>query len=135
MAILPNDPFALQGAVATENEPGRTWYIDKFSGRIMGEVDEYAAVRQAIEIILNAERFAWQIYSPSSGVEYRNLIGQEAGYVAMELQRRIAEALTMDSRVLGIDGYTFSLSGDRLSINFIVRTVYGPVEEDMEFSL
>lgn len=132
MAILPTDPFGLNGTVTISGQPGRTWYIDKASGRINGEVDGYAAVRQAVEIILRTDRFRWQIYSPSSGVDYRNLIGQDSGYVAVELRRQIEEALAMDSRVLGVENYTFSIKGDVLDVSFVVRTVFGTIQESME---
>ena len=132
MAILPNDPFALDGSVSVASEPGLTWYIDKTTNRINGEVDGYDAIRQAVEIILRTDRFLWQIYTPSSGVDYRNLVGQDAGYAAMELQRRIKEALAMDDRVLGISNYEFTHTGDVLSISFVVRTVYGDIEEELE---
>lgn len=135
MAILPNDPFALDGDVAIGSEPGLTWYIDKVSGRISGTVDDYAAVRQAVEIILRTDRFDWQIYSPSSGVDYRHLIGLDAGYVAMELQRRITEALLMDDRILGIENYAFEIKGDVLSISFLVVSVFGSINESLEVSL
>ncbi|UQT47367.1 DUF2634 domain-containing protein [Flavonifractor plautii] len=66
-----------------------------------GECDGWYSVRQAVEVILNVERFRWQIYSPYSGMQWDGLIGQDPGYVASELQRRITEALKMDDRVRG----------------------------------
>ena len=132
MAILPDDPFILDGDISIQDEPGLTWYIDKETKRIVGEVDGYAAVRQAVEIILRTDRYWWQIYSPSSGVYYKNLVGQDAGYVAMELQRRILEALLMDSRMTGLSNYAFTHTGDVLDISFVVNTVYGDVQQSME---
>ena len=135
MAILPNDPFALDGSVIVENEPGLTWYIDKTTNRINGEVNGYEAVRQAVEIILRTDRYRWQIYRPSSGVDYRNLIGQDSGYVAMELRRQVTDALLMDDRVIDVEDYDFTVKGDVLSVSFTVRTVFGEVEEAMEVPL
>ncbi len=132
MAVLPKDPFALNGNVIIKNEPGRTWFIDKESGMINGEVDGYEAVRQAVEILLRTDRYRWQIYRPSSGVDYRNLVGRDPGYVAMELRRQINEALSMDSRFMSLDNYDFKVKGDVLSVSFTVRTVYGDVAETME---
>lgn len=132
MAVLPDDPFALNVNVTTEEEPGRTWFIDKRLNRIYGEVDGYAAARQAAEIILNVDRFMFQIYRPSSGTDYRNLVGQDAGYVAMELQRRIRDALSVDRRFTGIRDYTFTHNKDILSISFVITTVYGDIEEELE---
>lgn len=133
MAVLPSDPFGLSEAVSVENEPGLTWYID--GDRINGTVDNLAAVRQAVEIILNTERYRWQIYSPMSGVEFKNLVGLDVGYVAAELQRQARAALLMDDRVTGISDFTFSQSGDILTAYFKVNTVYGVIAEEVEVSL
>ena len=134
MATLPIDPFSLY-KVTFQNQPGRTWYIDQESQRISGEVDGWAAVRQAVEIILRTQRFKWLIYEPFSGTDYRNLIGLDSGYVAAELQRRIKEALMMDSRVTGIKDYKFHFDGDSLSVSFTVTTVFGDVYETLEVNV
>lgn len=134
MATLPIDPFSLY-KVTFQNQPGLTWYIDQESQRISGEVDGWAAVRQAVEIILRTQRFKWLIYEPFSGTDYRNLIGLDSGYVAAELQRRIKEALMMDSRVTGIKDYKFHFDGDSLSVSFTVTTVFGDVYETLEVNV
>ena len=58
MAVLPEGALP---EVSFRQQPGCTWYIDKTSNRIRGECDDWLAVRQAVEIILNVERFRWQI--------------------------------------------------------------------------
>lgn len=133
MAVLPNDPFGLSDAASITSEPGLTWFLD--GERINGTVDGYAAVKQAAEIILNTDRFRWQIYTPMSGVEYDGLIGLDVGYVAAELQRRIRDALVMDDRIRGIYNFTFTQNEDKLDVHFTVNTVYGQLEEEMEVDL
>lgn len=118
-----------------ESQPGKTWYIDKTTNRIRGECDNWLAVRQAVEVILNVERFRWQIYLPSSGMQWEGLIGQDAGYVAAELQRRVREALMMDDRVRGISNYTYSVEGDALRASFTVNTVFGEYDTGVEVTL
>lgn len=135
MAVLPNDPFRLNTEVSVEDEPGLTWYIDKTTNRIYGEVDGFAAAKQAAEIILQVDRYYWQIYSPSSGTDYRNLVGQDVGYVAMEVQRRVIDALSMDSRFVGLSNYIFARDKDKLSISFTVQTVFGSFDEEVEVSI
>ena len=135
MATLPISNLNLDPVLITENEPSLTWYIDKAAGRIQGTCDGYAAVRQAVEIILNTDRFHWQVYEPSSGVDYSGLIGQDSGYVSVELKRRIEEALRMDSRVLGIEQYVSEVSGDVLTASFVVDTVFGQISESVEVSI
>ena len=118
-----------------QQQPSRTWYINRETRRIQGEVDGLAAVRQAVEIILNVERFRWQIYRPYSGMQWEGLIGQDPGYVASELQRRITAALTMDDRVRGISGFTYTAAGNTLSAAFTVNTVYGDTQTSVEVNL
>lgn len=132
MAVLPTGNLP---EVTFQQQPGRTWYIDKTSNRIRGECDDWLAVRQAVEIILNVERFRWQIYRPYSGMQWEGLIGQDPGYVASELQRRITEALTMDDRVRGISNFSYTVEGDKLSASLTVNTVFGEMESGVEVNL
>ena len=132
MAVLPTGNLP---EVTFQQQPGRTWYIDKTTNRIRGECDDWLAVRQAVEIILNVERFRWQIYRPYSGMQWEGLIGQDPGYVALELQRRITEALTMDDRVRGISNFTYTVTGDQLSASLTVNTVFGEYETSVEVNL
>lgn len=135
MAVLPTDNLNLNGTVRYEDQPGRTWKIDREKGRIVGECDNWEAVRQAVEIILWTERFRWQIYRPYSGVQYDGLIGLDPGYVAAELKRRVRAALMMDSRVTGIEDYTYTFSEGILHAEFTVTTVFGGIRQSAEVSI
>lgn len=133
MAILPDSSLDLSAGLRTERQPSRTWQIA--GERICGEADGLEAVRQAVEIILNVERFRWQIYQPYSGMQWRGLIGRDAGYVTAELQRRLREALTMDDRVKGISNFQYTLDGNELACSFTANTVYGDVEAGVEVNI
>ena len=63
MPTLPTGG-SLANGVAFEQQPDETWAIDKTANRIVGTATGLEAVRQAVEIILNVERFRWQIYRP-----------------------------------------------------------------------
>ena len=132
MAVLPAGNFP---EITYRQQPGKTWYINKETNRIQGECDDWLAVRQAVEVILNVERFRWQIYRPYSGMQWDGLIGQDPGYVASELQRRITEALTMDDRVRGISDFSYSVEGDSLRASLTVNTVFGDFETSTEVTL
>ena len=134
MAVLPTSTIDLSGGVNFQSQPSLSWYIDKETNRITGTVDGLAAVRQAVEIILNVERYRWQIYQPYSGMEWNGLLGQDPGYVGSELQRRLIDALTVDDRVTGISNYDYTISGNTLSASFTVNTVYGSIPETQEVS-
>lgn len=135
MAVLPTSSINITGGVNFQNQPSLSWYINKETNRIEGTVDGQAAVRQAVEIILNVERFRWQIYRPYSGMEWDGLIGQDPGYVGAELQRRVIDALTVDDRVTGISDYDYTVDGSSLSAVFTVNTVYGSIAESLEVPL
>lgn len=135
MAVLPTSSINITGGVNFQNQPSLSWYINKDTNRIEGTVDGHAAVRQAVEIILNVERFRWQIYRPYSGMEWDGLIGQDPGYVGAELQRRVIDALTVDDRVTGISDYDYTVDGSSLSAVFTVNTVYGSIAESLEVPL
>lgn len=135
MAVLPTSSIDLSGGVNFQSQPSLSWYIDKTTNRITGTVDGQAAVRQAVEIILNVERFQWQIYQPYSGMEWNGLLGQDPGYVGAELQRRLIDALTVDDRVTGISNYDYTINGNVLTATFTVNTVYGDIDESQEVNL
>lgn len=132
MAVLPVSNFDIEKGVSFENQPSLSWYINKETGRIEGTVDGLAAVKQAAEIILNVERYRWQIYRHYSGMEWEGLIGQDPGYVGAELQRRLIDALTADDRITGISNYTYEVDGHKLRARFAVDTVYGSYETEQE---
>lgn len=134
MPTLPQGG-SLPPIVSVESMPSLTWYINKDTNRIQGTVDNYDAVAQAVQVILNVERFRWQIYSPYSGMQWRGLIGEDPGYVAAELQRRIRDALMMDDRVTGIKDFKYSIADDVLTASLTVTTVYGDVQTTTEVNI
>ncbi len=133
MATLPSGG-AISGGVQYEQYPSRTWRIDKETNRIDGCSDRLQSVTQAAEVILNVERFSWQIYQPYSGVRLHDLLGQEPDFVAAELQRRIREALTVDDRISGISDFSAHMEGDAMLVSFRVNSVYGDTDP-IQFSL
>jgi hypothetical protein plarl_13414 len=134
MATLP-ESMDISVGVNFEQQPSQTWHIDKDANRIQGMTDGLEAVRQAVEIILNVERFRWQIYRPYSGMQWDGLIGQDPGYVASELKRRITDALTMDDRVKGISDFDYSINGNTLSASLVINTVYGDTQTTVEVNI
>ena len=125
MAVLPENSIDLSGGVEFVAQPSLTWKIDHAAGRIAGTCDGHDAVKQAVEIILNVEQ-------PASGMLWEGLVGQDAGYVAAELQRRLQDALLTDDRITGLKNYEYSIDGQNLTVSFTVETVYGDVETGTE---
>ena len=133
--MLPKSDIDLSRGVVFQDQPTLTWIADPVSRRIRGRGDGWEAIRQAVEIIVNVERFKWQIYTPNFGTDYDGLLGTEPGYAASELQRRLEDAFLPDSRILGIKDFTWSFSGVSLSVRFTVLTVFGDVASGLEVPL
>ena len=75
MAVLP-EGVGLDVTLHHVEKPTRTFLIDWSSKQITGMDEGLPAMRQAVEIILQNERFRWQIYSSDFGSELENLVGR-----------------------------------------------------------
>ena len=133
--MLPQSGIDLSQGVVFQDQPSLTWIADPVTNRLRGRGDNYEAVRQAVEIILNIERFKWQIYTPNFGTDYDGLLGTDPGYAASELRRRLEDAFLPDSRILGIRDYTYTFRDVSLTVTFTARTVFGDVPGGMEVTL
>lgn len=133
--MLPQSRIDLSQGVVFQDQPSLTWIADPVTNRLRGRGDNYEAVRQAVEVIVNVERFKWQIYTPNFGTDYDGLLGTEPGYAASELRRRLEDAFLPDNRILRITDYVYSFQGVSLSVSFNVQTVFGDVPGSMEVPL
>ncbi len=133
--MLPQSNIDLSQGVVFQDQPSLTWIADPVTNRLRGWGDNYEAVRQAVEIIVNVERFKWQIYTPNFGTDYDSLLGTDYGYAASELRRRLEDAFLPDSRILGIKDYTYTFRDVCLTVTFTARTVFGDVPGGMEIPL
>ena len=106
--------------------------MDEARGEIIGMTDGLSAVEQAIYCALATERYAYPAYSGNYGAELASLIGQPNDYARAELERRISEALTWDSRIEGVEDFSFETRGGVVSAAFTVRTIYGAVRAEKE---
>ena len=118
--------------------PGRTYKISitfPNEDRINGYIEDVEAIKQAIYLILNTERYQYIIYSWNYGVELLDLIGQPISYVMADLPRRIREALTQDDRILDVTDFIFEKHKSKLHTQFKVITEYGEVPTDLEVTV
>ena len=133
--MLPQSSIDLSRGIVFQDQPSLTWIADPVTNRLRGREDNWEAVRQAVEVIVNVERFKWQIYTPNFGTNYDGLLGTEPGYAASELRRRLEDAFLPDNRLLGIKDYTYTFEGVSLTVTFTVLTVFGSVPGSMEVTL
>lgn len=135
MATLPQSEIDLSQGVVFQDQPSLTWIADPVTHRLRGRGDNYEAVRQAVEITVNVERFRWQIYTPNFGIELDGLLGTELGFAASELRRRLEDAFLPDSRILGLSAFAYDFRDGALTAAVTVDTVFGPVQANVEVML
>ena len=116
-------------------EPSRTWFIDMKSNRLKGMTDGLEAIKQAVFLILNTERFHFLIFSDNYGSELQGLSGRSGRFVRAEIERRIREALTQDSRISGVTFEAIEESDEGLTVNFTVTSTEGSFQYTQEVRL
>ena len=131
MATLPA-VIGYDTDIKIQAQPSKTWIIDRVSNQVAFMDAGLEAVRQAVDIALNVERFRWQIYNANFGSELATLIGDDPAFILSELPRFVEEALSTDDRVTRVTDYNFRAEGNSLTVSFLVHTVYGEFIEEVE---
>lgn len=103
--------------------PSRTYRVA--NGRIAGFIDGLEAMEQAVHKRLVTERYVYDIYDDTYGLQTVDLIGKEYVYVASELAHRIQETLLNDDRISDVYGFTFKRGKDYVGVGFYVTTIFG----------
>ena len=132
MATLP-EVIGFDTDIVIASQPSKTWIIDRNTMQVACMDDGLEAVRQAVEIALDVERFRWTIYSANFGSELDELIGQDEALITAEIPRLVEGALSQDDRVVQVEDYVFTRTGpDSMHVSFTVHTVYGDLIEEMQ---
>lgn len=79
---------------------------------------------------LMTDRFKHTYYSWEYGSELNSLIGSGFSHAAVELEakRLVDEALMSNPYIESVRDFNISFSGDTLSVEFVLDTVYGQTE-------
>ena len=132
MATLPN-VIGFATDINVTSQPSKTWIVDRDTMQVACMDEGLEAVRQAVEIALDVERFRWTIYSANFGSELDELIGQDEALITAEIPRLVEGALSQDDRIIQVEDYVFTRTGpDSMHVSFTVRTVYGDLIEEMQ---
>lgn len=107
----------------------RTYRITK--DRIAGFIDGIDAMKQAVWKRLQTERYVYDIYDDSYGLQTVDLIGKEYGYVVSKLQRRIKETLLNDDRISDVNQFEFKRGKDYVWVGFNVVTIFGELTSSL----
>ena len=136
MATLPTTGDDLDLVSFTvETQPSDTYKLDIEHSRVRGMTDEQDAVRQAVYLILNVERYDYPIYPRSYGSELTDLIGKPKDYAMSEIKRRITEALLQDDRITTVDSWEFETGRNWVLARFVAHTIFGEVEAEKEVAI
>jgi hypothetical protein len=127
MGMIPQTTGIINIQEFTE-PTSRTYKLNINKETISGYIDEVEAMTQAIYLILNIERYDYLIYSWNYGIELKDLFGQPTFYVMAELERRITEALMVDSRITAVDNFEITREGKKVHARFTVHTIFGDLE-------
>lgn len=129
--MIPSTVGFLDQDFEIKEQPSKTYKMNLGGNSIRGVIDGQESVKQAIYKILNTERYQYIIYSWNYGIELMDLYGEPVTYVCPELERRITEALTWDTRITCVDNFEHDLSiKGKVHTTFIAHTIYGDVQAE-----
>lgn len=130
ITYLPNTQNELINDFEIKEIPTRTYALKSQYNRLYSFVEGLDAVKQAIYLILNTERYEHLIYSWNYGVELADLFGKPISYAMSEIKRRISEALLQDDRITDVGEFEFESKRSELFCKFKVYTIYGEVDAE-----
>lgn len=125
--MIPVYSDEIQKDFSRASKPSKTYRLNK-NETVRGEVDELEAVKQAIYLILNTERYKHEIYSWNYGVELSDIIEKPAPLCYSLIKQRIGEALIVDDRITSVDNFKFTKNKGSVTVTFNVGTIYGDLE-------
>lgn len=133
--MLPSVNPTLNNDIEFIEQSSYTFRLDIDNNVVLGFADNQEAMKQAIYLILETERYKWVIFSWDYGVEFEDLFGMPISWVIPEVKRRITEALLQDTRIEAVDDFEFEVGKGKLTVNFTARTIYGdiPIQKGVNF--
>jgi len=129
--MIPSTVGFLDQDFEIEEQPSKTYKMDLEGNSVRGFCDGIEAMTQTVFRILNTERYQYIIYSWNYGIETLDLYGQPITYVCPELERRITEALSVDSRITSVTDFEHdtSVKGE-IHSTFTVHTIFGELKAE-----
>lgn len=126
--MLPQTDFEFDTDFEIVSQPSYTFKLNINDENIKGFVDDLQAVKQAIFLILNTQRYQYLIYDWDYGVEFDDLIGCEKNYAIVQIQSRITDALLQDDRIEAVVDFEFKTNKKSITAYFVVKTIFGDIE-------
>lgn len=134
--MIPSTVGFLNEDFEIEEQPSKIYKMDLEGDSIKGFCDKQEAMKQAVFRILNTERYQYLIYSWNYGIETIDLYGEPVTWVCPELERRIIEALSADSRIINVTDFKHDISVKGvIHTTFTVHTIFGDIEAEREVNI
>ena len=113
-------------------QPNKSYRLDLERGRILplGSINGIEAIEQAIKKALMTPRFRCLIYDNRYGSELKQTIISEDNtreFIETEIPRLVKDALSQDSRIRDVYGFSIAFDDEDVLISFTVRTDFGDV--------
>lgn len=106
--------------------PNYEWVIDPDSETTLDPASTLQTIIQGIKFSLGTERYKYPIMGGNYGVTFEDLIGTDYSYIKSEIARRIRDALSIDDRIISIDNFEFTNTGNSdMLVTFNVHTILG----------
>ena len=116
--------------------PSKTYKLDIANGRIVGYIDGIGAVRQAVEKILNTERYAYLIYDWFYGFGLEKYIGLDFSYIEADIKSTLEIALKNDDRIIALTNLDVSqVKLNAMYVKYQVKTTVGNVDGEVVIEL
>lgn len=121
-----------ENEVTIQRFADKTYRVDFVNKRIVGKVDKLDAVAQAVQKIIQTERYSERIYSGDYGSEFQHLLGKSLPFVEANIWTLLNEALSVDSRIISVSIQSLErVDVDTLRVVFNVSTRYGELTSSM----
>ena len=126
--MIPRNSGLLQRDFVIREQPTFTYAMDLEKNHIRGNIDNLAAMEQAVYKIVFTERYQYIIYGRNYGVQLLDLFGMPKTFVIPEIKRRITEALIWDDRITRVDNWSFNIpERGVVDASFRVVTIFGDI--------
>lgn len=132
--MIPNTvtPKILEATI----QPSLTYKIDTINKHLSNKIDGKEAVLQAIEKILDTDKYAYEIYDWNYGQQLLKLLGKDMSFCETEIPRIISEALLQDDRIKEVTDYQFKQTDiNSLTVSFLVKTIFGQLDYIKEIKI
>lgn len=107
-------------------QTGLTYYIDSNTGRITSMVNNADALVQSIYKALDTEKYGYDIYGWTYGLDMDPFVGQDLDYIQTNLPKYIEDCLLQDDRIISINNFNIQQQDiDSCLITFDIDSTEG----------